>query len=64
MITAVCPVGTCIDPDACAERRSCILCPPPLILTPLSDWRANPYPYLLRQDSKPRAQFPQGVAHA
>lgn len=34
----------------------------PLILTPLSDWRADPTPYLLRADTKPRAQFPQGVS--
>jgi hypothetical protein len=40
----------------CSDHR------PPLILTPMTDWRADPYPFPLRQDSKPRAVWPQGVA--
>jgi hypothetical protein len=55
-----CPYkGDCTDPEACQERMGCVL--RPLILTPLSDWRANPFPYPLRCDDKPRAFYPQGA---
>ena len=59
----LCPVkGVCLAPSQCADFHGCILQPAPLILTPMSDWRAEPYPYPLRVDQAPRAQFPQGVA--
>jgi len=58
-----CPVRVvCLSPGPCAANHGCILQAAPLILTPMSDWRADPYPYALRADSKPRAVFPQGVA--
>jgi hypothetical protein len=33
----------------------------PLILRPMSDWRADPTPYPLRCDTAPRAVWPAGV---
>jgi len=63
-----CPVkGVCLNPSQCADFHGCILQPAaaaPLILTPMSDWRANPTPYPLRKDDKSRAIYPQGLTHA
>ena len=58
-----CPVrGVCRHPALCAH---CVLeLATPLILRPMSDWRADPTPYPLRKDAKPRAGLPaafQGV---
>ena len=61
-MSTVCPFATCSDPDLCSERRHCALTSSPLILAPMSDWRADPTPYPLRNDTKPRAVWPQGVA--
>ena len=58
-MNTVCPLPTCIDTDACAERRSCIL-----ILSPAERIRLlapADFPYPLRRDPKPRAVYPQGV---
>jgi hypothetical protein len=33
----------------------------PLILRPMSDWRADPTPYPLRRDLKPRAVWTAGA---
>ncbi len=61
--TPACPVrGVCLSPGPCAQAHGCILQSAPLILTPMTDWRADPYPYPLRMDTKPRAVWPQGVA--
>ena len=58
----MCPIkGICLAPSQCADFHGCILQTAPLILTPMSDWRAEPYPYPVRCDDKPRAVFPQGV---
>lgn len=62
MTAPACPVrGVCLSPGPCANAAACILQSCPLILTPLSDWRADPFPYPLRADEKPRAVYPQGV---
>lgn len=55
----LCPVkGVCLAPSQCADFHGCILQPSPLILTPMSDWRANPLPYPLRADTHARAGLP------
>jgi len=48
----------CQHPDECGERRQCVLRANP---PPMSDWRADPLPYPLRTDDKPRATYPEGV---
>lgn len=56
-----CPYrGDCPTPEECGERKGCVL-RPPLILRSLSDWRAAPFPYPLRADTKPRAVWPRGI---
>ena len=58
----VCPfTHGCQHHDECFERRMCVLNMPPLVLTPLSDWRADPFPYPLRADTQPRAVWPRGI---
>lgn len=65
MTTTVCPLRIeCPTPDECSERRACARGIPPLVLRPLSDWRANPFPFALRVDTKPRAVWPAGVLAA
>ena len=60
---STCPAkGICLSPGPCANAAGCILMPKPLILKPLSDWRADPYPYPLRKDTKPRAGLPKVFA--
>ena len=62
--TPACPVrGVCLSPGPCANAAACILeLAPPLILTPMTDWRAAPFPWPLRADSKPRAGLPEVFA--
>jgi hypothetical protein len=58
-----CPVkGVCLAPSQCAQAAGCVLQTAPLILRPLSDWRADPTPFPLRADTKPRAGLPEVFA--
>ena len=53
-----CPVkGVCLAPSQCAQAAGCVL-----KSAQMADWRADPTPYPLRCDTKPRAVFPAGVS--